>query len=298
MRFAITGSTGLIGRALTSELRALGHHVTRVVRSYGDAAHGERAVVWHPDEGIIDQRGLEGHDVFVHLGGESIFGLWTDAKKRRIRESRVRGTTLIAGTIARLHDGPRALFSASAMGFYGDRGDVVVDESTGPGTGFLAGVAQLWEDATRPAEDAGVRVVHMRFGNVLSRNGGMLAAMLPLFRLGLGGRLGDGQQFWSWIAIHDITPALLHVLDRTELHGPVNFVAPEPVTNAEFTATLAAMMHRPAFMTVPRFAARLTPGHMGEEMLLSSTRVAPRRLLDTAYTFRFARLRAALQSLL
>ena len=298
MRFASTGSTGLIGGRVTRELRALGHEVTRVVRSYSDVPHGERAVVWHPNEGIIEQHGLEGHDVFLHFAGESIFGVWTERKKRAIRDSRVRGTALLANTAAQLQHRPRALFAASAMGIYGDRGDQHVDESTPAGSGFLAEVAREWEQATEPAERAGIRVVNMRFGNVLAREGGMLATLLPFYRLGLGGRIGDGTQYWSWIAIDDVTPVILHLLERPDITGPVNFAAPDAVTNDEFTRTLAAVVQRPAFVHLPRFAIRVAPGAMGDEMLLSSVRLVPRKLLDSGYNFRHRDFESALRTLL
>jgi uncharacterized protein len=299
MRFAITGSTGLIGSELTRSLRAAGHEVTRVTRSYSDLPHGERAVIWHPDEGVIEAAGLEEHDVIIHLAGESIAGIWTEAKKRRIRESRERGTALLAQCLAGLIRKPRALFSGSAFGIYGDRPTAeVVDESSATGTGFLADVGRAWEAATRPAQDAGIRVVHVRFGNVLSAEGGLLAALLPLFRLGLGAKLGSGEQVWPWIAAADITPALLHVLERPEMSGPVNFVAPDNVTNEAFTRTLAGVLGRPSFLTVPAFAARLAPGGMADEMLLSGARVVPRKLLDSGYAFRFPELKAALRAIL
>jgi uncharacterized protein len=298
MRFAITGSTGLIGSELTRSLRAAGHEVTRVTRSYSDLPHGERAVIWHPDEGVIEADGLEEHDVVIHLAGESIAGIWTEAKKRRIRDSRVRGTSLLAQTLAGLARKPRTLFSGSAFGIYGHRPAAeAVDESSAAGTGFLADVARDWEDATRPAQEAGIRVVHPRFGNVLSAGGGMLAPLVPLFKLGLGPTIGSGEQIWPWIAAADITPALLHVLERPELSGPINFVAPDAVTNEAFTAALAAVLGRPSFLRVPAFAARLAPGGMADEMLLSGARVVPRRLLDSGYVFRFPELKPALRAL-
>jgi uncharacterized protein (TIGR01777 family) len=299
MRFAITGSTGLIGTELTRTLRASGHEVTRVTRSHSDLPHGERAVIWHPDEGVIEAAGLEEHDVVIHLAGESLAGIWTAAKKRRIRTSRERGTALLAQSLAGLMRKPHALFSASAFGIYGDRPTAhVVDEASATGTGFLADVARAWEAATRPAQEAGIRVVHTRFGNVLSAEGGLLGALLPLYRLGLGARLGDGKQVWPWIAAADITPALLHVLERPEIAGPVNFVAPDPVTNEAFTHALAGALGRPSFLRVPAFALRLAPGGMGDEMLLAGARVVPRKLLDSGYAFRLPELNAALRAIL
>jgi uncharacterized protein len=298
MRVAVTGYTGFIGTAIARHLRELGHEVTPVVRTLGGAGR-DRAVVWHPDRGVIDAQGLEGHDLVIHLAGESIAGVWTAGKKRRIRDSRVEGTTLLARTLAGLGAKPQALFSASAFGIYGDRpAKEVLDEAATTGQGFLPEVGRAWEGATAPAADAGIRVVHMRFGNVLSPEGGMLDALLPLFRIGLGARLGSGRQVWPWIALDDIPPALVHVLERPEIAGPVNFAAPKPVTNREFTDTLASVLGRPSFLSVPSSALNLAPGRMGEEMLLASARVVPRRLLDSGYPFRWPELEPALRAML
>lgn len=299
MRVAVTGSTGLIGTAVTRFLRDAGHEVTRVVRSYSGLPPHERAVVWHPTEGKVEAAGLEGHDVAIHLAAESVAGVWTSGKKRRIRESRVRGTALFARTLAGLKTPPRTLFSASGIHVYGNRPpDELIDEDSRPGSGFLAELVRDWEAATSPARDAGIRVVHTRFGNVMSPDGGILAVLLPLVKLGLGATFGAGDQYWPWIAIDDIPPAMLHVLERPEIAGPVNFVAPEQVTQAQFTHALAAAVHRPAFLRMPAFAARLAPGHMGDEVLLSGARVVPRKLMDSGYDFRFATLRGALATLL
>ena len=299
MRIAITGSTGLVGTALTRAFRKDGHEVTRIVRSYGGLAASERPVVWHPDEGVIDAQGLEGHDVVVHLAGESLAGVWTDAKKRRIRASRVNGTGLLARTLATLAKPPAVFISASGFDFYGDRPrDEVLDEGSAPGTGYLPEVVQAWEDATEPAEGGPIRVVNTRFGNVLSPDGGMLATILPLFRLGLGAKFGDGLQLWPWIALEEMTPAMYHVIATAELVGPVNFVAPDVVSNKEFTDALAAAIGRPSFLTVPAFAARLAPGGMSEELLLRGARVVPARLIDTGYEFLYPKLGVALRSML
>ena len=299
MRFAITGSTGLVGTVLTRFLRENGHEVTRVVRSYGGLPPSERAVVWHPEDGVIDAHGLENHDVVIHLAGENIAGVWTAGKKRRIRESRVRGTTLLARTLAGLDHPPRVLVSASSFDIYGDRPDSEqLDESSQRGTGFLADVIAAWEDSTAAASNAGIRVIHMRFGNILSDRGGMLGVLLPLYRLGLGTTFGTGRQYWPWIAVDDVPPAITHLLARPEISGPVNFVAPEQVTNARFTDTVAAVVGRPSFLRVPSFAMKLAPGGMSEDLLLRSDRVVPRRLLDSGYEFRFPTLREALRSML
>jgi uncharacterized protein len=298
MRVAITGATGLVGTELRRQLGALGHEVTPVVRNLGSVPRTERAVVWQPDRGAIDADALDGHDVVVHLAGESIAGVWTPGRKRRIRESRVQGTALLARALAGLGRQPRALFSASGFNFYGDRGNREVDESSPAGEGFLAEVARDWEAATAPAVEAGIRVVNMRFGTVLGRDGGMLPVLLPMFRLGLGAQLGSGDQAWPWIAVDEIPPALLHVLERPEIAGPVNFVAPQVVTNREFTETLADVLGRPAPLRVPAFAARLAPGGMADEVLLGGARVLPRKLLDSGYAFRHPELRTALRAVL
>lgn len=298
MRVAITGSSGLIGSAMVARLRADGHEVTRLVRGRGHAG-GPGAVHWDPARGEVDAAGIEGHDVVIHLAGESLVGLWTKRKKARIRDSRVQGTRLIAEALAGLARPPGVLLSASAIGYYGARPpDEVVDEGTPAGSGFLAETAQAWEAAAEPARAAGIRVVHPRFGLVLSPRGGALAAMLPVFRFGLGGRLGSGAQVWSWIALDDVVEAALHALRTDSLDGPVNFVAPEPVSNAEFTRVLGRVLRRPAPFAVPASAARLAAGEMAEEMLLTGARVSPRRLLETGYRFRFPTLEPALRHLL
>jgi uncharacterized protein (TIGR01777 family) len=298
MRVAVTGSTGLIGTALVVRLREEGHDVTRLVRDRSRARE-PGAVFWDPARGEVDAAGLEGHDVVVHLAGESLVGIWTRAKKRRIRESRVRGTRVLAEALAGLARPPLLLLAASAIGFYGPREpDEVVDESTPAGRGFLAEVAAEWEAAAEPARHAGIRVVHARFGLVLSPRGGALAKMLPVFRPGLGGTLGSGEQIWSWIALDDVVEAALHVVRTEALAGPVNFTAPEPVSNAEFTRVLGRVLRRPAPFGVPAFAARLVAGEMAEEMLLAGAYVVPRRLLDSGYGFRLPALEPALRRLL
>ncbi|MEO5511690.1 MAG: TIGR01777 family oxidoreductase [Longimicrobiales bacterium] len=297
MRVAITGSTGLVGRALVRWFRDRGDSVTRVVRSYAGVPPHERAVVWNPAGQTIEAEGLEGHDVIIHLAGESIAGVWTTGRKRRIRASRVDGTRLLARTIASLGAKPAALFSASAMGYYGNSARAV-DESSPPGTGFLADIAEEWERCTKEAANAGVRVVHMRFSNVLSADGGVLGALLPLFRLGLGATFGSGEQCWPWISIDDIGPAIGHLMQHPEIAGPVNFVSPEKTTNAQLTRAIARAVHRPSILAVPAFAARLAPGGMGDEILLGGACMKPRRLLDSGYGFLHPSLDPALKALL
>lgn len=298
MRWAVTGSSGLIGSEVVRVLRARGHEVTRIVRSLHKVPPSEHPIVWHPREGVIEAARLEDHDVVLHLAGESIAGVWTAGKKRRIRESRELGTTLLARTLAGLRSKPRVLFSASGFTIYGERPpSEVVTESSAVGTGFLPEVARIWEAATRPAEDAGIRVVHTRFGNVLASHGGMLEVLIPFFRMGLGTRFGSGDQMWPWIALPEIPRVLLFLLDRPEIAGPVNVVAPEAVTNAEFTRALAAALGRPSVLSVPDFLLKLAPGHMGEELLLWGARVVPERLLDAGYQFQWPRLEPTLREL-
>lgn len=295
MRFAITGSTGLVGTALTRYLRRNGHEVTRIVRSFSGLPQAERAIVWHPDEGVIDAAGLEGHDVVIHLAGESISGIWTPAKKRRIRDSRVGGTTLLTTTLANLESPPRTLIAASSFDYYGDRpATELLDENSPRGDTFLADVIGDFEQASRLASDAGIRVVHARFGNVLSGKGGMLRVLLPFYRLGLGTAFGNGRQYWPWIALDEIPTATIHVLERPELSGPVNFVAPEQVTNAQFTDAVAAAVGRPSIIRLPAFAVKLAPGEMSQELLLRSARVVPRKLVESGYEFTYGTLSAAL----
>jgi uncharacterized protein (TIGR01777 family) len=298
MRIAITGSTGLIGTAVREALLARGHEVTRVVRSLTSIPPGEHAVVWHPDTGEIETQGLENHDVVIHLAGESLAGVWTSGKKRRIVESRKRGTTLISRSLASLESKPALLLSASAIGIYGNREpDEELTEAAAPGTGFLADIGKIWEAGTEPAGEAGIRVVHMRISNVLSPRGGMLATLLPIFRLGFGAPFGDGSQIWSWIALDDAVAAIFHLIDNENLRGPVNLAAPNAVTNNEFTRALAAAVQRPAVLRIPAFAARFAPGGMGEEILLAGARVVPQALLDSGFTFAWPELQPALKAM-
>lgn len=292
--FLVSGTGGLVGSALVPFLTTGGHRVSRLLRRPrgGDAA----SVSWDPEAGSIDEARLRGVDAVVHLAGESIAGArWTTEVKRRIRDSRARGTRLLSEALARLERKPRVLVCASAVGFYGDRGARVLSEEDEPGEGFLASVCGDWEEATRPAIDAGIRVVHLRLGVVLSAGGGALARLLTPFRLGVGGRLGNGRQYMSWIGLDDVLGAILHAAMDESLAGPVNAVAPEAVTNEEFTAALGGVLGRPTVLPIPAIAARAAFGEMADEMLLASTRVEPRRLDAAGFHFRTPTLEAALR---
>ena len=297
MDVAVTGSSGLIGSALGPALTGAGHRMVPVVRSQGAKANRSGALGWDPDAGTIDAGGLEGIGAVVHLAGENIgASRWNEAQKARIRDSRVKGTALLAQTLAKLANPPRVLISASGINVYGDRGDEVVTEASRPGEGFLAEVCKAWEAAAAPAEQAGIRVVHLRSGIVLSPAGGALEKMLTPFRLGLGGRLGSGAQWMSWISIDDEVGAIVHLLGDGAPAGPVNATAPNPVTNADFSQALARALRRPAVLPVPAPALRLLLGReMADELLLASMRVLPTRLLDSGYAFRAPDLESALQ---
>lgn len=302
MDVVVTGSHGLIGSALAAALAEAGHRVRRLVRG----EPGPDEVAWDPARGRLDTGALAGavggEWSVVHLAGESIAsGRWTRARRERIRSSRVRGTAALAEALARLPEDrrPRCLLSASAIGIYGERGDETLTERSAPGTGFLAEVCAEWEAATAAAEDAGVRVVHLRTGLVLDRRGGLLARMLVPFRAGLGGRLGSGRQWTSWISIDDEVGAILHLLAASDLAGPVNLTAPAPVTNRELARTLARVLHRPAFLAVPAPVLRLALGReMAAETVLVSQRVVPERLVADGYHFAHAELEDALEDVL
>jgi len=297
MNVAISGASGLVGSRLVSKLVSEGHHVSKLVRREPTEVSAE--ILFDPAAGRIDARGLEGVDAVVHLAGENVAaGRWSPARKKRIRDSRVIGTRMIAEALAGLSEAPSVLVNASAIGFYGDRGDRIVDESSEPGEGFLPETCLEWESATAAAEAAGVRVVRLRIGVVLSADGGALGKMLPIFRAGLGGKTGDGTQWISWISIDDLVRAIEFALAREELSGAVNAVGPRPVSNAEFTKTLAAVLHRPAIAPVPAFVVRAMFGEMGQELLLSSTRVLPRRLEKAGFEFAHPTLPEALRSVL
>jgi uncharacterized protein (TIGR01777 family) len=297
MKVLVSGSTGLIGTALVSRLREAGHVVVRLVRNASSSE--DEAVVWDPAAGTLDGDRLAGLDAAVHLAGESVGTTrWTAEKKARIRDSRVQGTRLLAGALAGCTQPPGVFACASAIGYYGSRGDDVLTEESTPGKGFLAGVCREWEAAAREASRPETRVVNLRFGVVLSADGGALASMLPLFRKGAGGRVGNGRQWWSWITLEDAVAAIEHVIATPPVEGPVNVVAPEPVTNRTFTTELARALGRPALLPLPAFAARLALGEMADELLLASARAQPARLVDTGFCFRQPKLEGALASVL
>lgn len=295
MKVAITGSSGLIGSALTRSLVSDGHEVIRLVRRDPRAADERR---WDPGTGELDPAVMDAADAVVHLAGAGIGDRrWSDSYKQMVLRSRVDGTTTIATAIARCTDPPKVLLSGSAVGFYGDTGEEAVDESAPSGSGFLADVVRQWEAATGPAESAGVRVVHTRSGVVLSADGGALGKVLPLFKLGLGGRLGSGRQWMSWIAIADHITALRFLLDRADLAGAVNVTSPEPVRNRDYTKAIARAVHRPALAVVPASALRLALGGFADEGVLVSQRVVPTRLEDAGFSFTYADADAALSAI-
>jgi len=275
-------------------LNARGYEVTRLVRS---PASGEGQINWDPAKPLAPES-VSGFAAVIHLAGESIVGRWTEAKKKRIRESRVGPTRNLAQSLAKAKDRPRVFVTASAIGYYGDRGDEVLRESSAPGKGFLAEVCRDWEAASQPAADAGIRSVQLRTGLVLSPDGGALQKMVLPFRLGIGGNIGNGRQWWSWIDIQDWVGALHHILKTDLLQGAVNLVAPRPVTNAEFTKILASVLSRPAIFPMPAFAARLAFGQMADELLLARQRVEPAKLISSGYPFHYSDLRKALEAIL
>ena len=297
MKILVSGSHGLVGKALIDSLTTDGHEVLKLVRS--KRAFGAPEIEWQPNQGQLDAGHLEGFDVVVHLAGESIAsGRWTDDKKRAIRESRVKGTTLLSETIARLSRPPAAFICASAIGYYGNRGDELLTEKSAPGKDFLASVCVEWEKATKPAMEKGIRTIQARFGVILDTDGGALSQMLTPFRMGIGGRVGSGRQWMSWIALEDVVNGLKFLIAAKQVEGPANFVAPNPVTNAEFTKTLGRVLSRPTLIPVPAFAARLVFGELADALLLSSQRVEPGVLEDKGFLFSWPTLEPALQHML
>ena len=292
MKIAIAGASGLVGAAISPQLEADGHAIVRLVRN---SPKGDE-IEWHPNHDSIAPEKLEGFDTIINLAGENIAeGRWTDEKKKKIHDSRVHGTHLLSEVIAKLTNKPRAFLCASATGIYGDRGDEILDEQSESGGGFLAGVCREWEKATEPAHRAGVRVVNLRFGPILARAGGMLEKMLTPFKMGLGGKIGSGKQFISWVGIEDSVAAMKLALNDESIHGPLNVVSPAPVTNERFTRTLGEVLSRPTVMAMPAFAARLAFGEMADEMLLVSQKVMPKKLQAAGFQFVYSDLETALQ---
>jgi hypothetical protein len=291
MKILITGSHGLVGTALIKSLEPEGHEIFRLVRY---APHSPTEIEWSPERYSIALARLEGFDAVVHLAGEPIAeGRWTEEKKRKIRESRVKGTRLLGDALANLSSPPKTFLCASAIGYYGDRGDELLTETSAPGNDFLANVCVEWEKATALAAEKGIRVVNTRFGIILSQDGGALKKMLPPFRMGIGGQIGNGKQWMSWIALDDVVGAIKFALEHLLLRGPINFVAPYPVRNAEFTKILGRVLSRPTLFPIPAFGVRLMFGEMADALLLSSQRVEPERLKQAAYQFRYPSLEAA-----
>jgi uncharacterized protein (TIGR01777 family) len=296
MIIAITGSTGLVGNALIGALQADGHTIRRIVRR--PSSGSDREIRWDPAGGTIEAAAFNDVDAVVHLAGESVAKRWSPTVKQEIRDSRVRGTMLLCETLASLTVKPCALVSASAIGYYGDRGDELLDESSAPGSNFLAGVCQQWEAATNPARDANIRVVNLRIGLVLSRKGGALKKMLTPFRLGVGGILGNGRQYLSWLTLDELVRVIQFALNASALCGPVNAVAPQSVTNREFTKTLGRVLRRPTVIPMPAFMPRLAFGEMADELLLASARVEPRALSAAGFEFAHPQLEPALRHVL
>jgi hypothetical protein len=294
-RILISGASGLVGSALVLALQANGAQMARLARSASatGSAKNEQLVPWNPAQ-PIDPDSVSGFDAVIHLAGESIVGRWTTAKKARIRDSRIPATNNLARALGSARQKPGVFLSASAIGYYGNRGDEVLKEESAFGTGFAADLAREWEAATEPAAKAGIRTVRMRIGIVLSKAGGALPRMLTPFKMGVGGRIGNGRQWMSWVDLNDVVGAMRHLLKTESLQGPVNVVAPKPVTNADFTKTLASVLSRPAIFPMPAFAAKLAFGQMADELLLASQRVEPAKLLSSGYAFRFGDLRASL----
>jgi uncharacterized protein len=296
-RVLVSGVSGLIGTALVPTLEASGAEIARLVRAESGPSPGTatEVVPWDSAKPLAPEA-VSGFDVVIHLAGESIVGRWSAAKKQKIRDSRVTGTRNLAEALAQAKNKPQVFVCSSAIGYYGNRGDELLRENSHAGTGFLAEVCREWEAATQPAISAGIRTVQIRTGIVLSAKGGALGKMLTPFKLGAGGRIGDGRQWMSWIDIEDMIGAIHHILKNDLVQGPVNMVAPKPATNAEFTTTLSSVLSRPAIFPMPAFAVKAVFGEMGETVLLGSQRVEPAKLVSTGYPFRFRELRESLQN--
>ncbi|MCX5242511.1 TIGR01777 family oxidoreductase [Streptomyces prunicolor] len=294
-RIAVTGASGLIGSALVRSLTADGHEVVRLVRR---GARGADEVCWDPEGQYVDAAGLDGCDAVVNLAGAGVGDhRWTDAYKKQVRDSRVLGTAALAEAVASLDRPPRVWVNGSAIGFYGETGDRAVDESAPPGDGFLPALCTEWEEATAPVQEAGVRTVFARTGLVVAREGGAWAKLFPLYKAGLGGRFGNGRQYWSFVALHDEVAAIRHLIDTDGLSGPFNLTAPNPVTNREIAAAMGRVLRRPNLFTVPAPALKLVLGEMSGDVL-GSQRVLPKRLLESGFTFAFPEIEGAIRAAL
>jgi len=292
MKIAIAGASGLVGSALIPILQSHGNQITRLVRS--SPKPGE--IEWHPNQDEVSPQSLEGFETIINLAGENIAGgRWTDEQKRKIRDSRINGTHLLSEAVAKMNSKPGAFICASATGIYGDRDDETLDEQSESGGGFLAGVCREWEQATGPASKAGVRVVNLRMGPILAREGGMLSKLLTPFKMGMGGKVGSGKQYISWVALDDAVNAIKLAISDESIHGPINIVSPNPVRNEEFTKTLGHVLNRPTALAMPAFAARLAFGEMADEMLLASQKVLPKRLTAAGFQFQYPTLESAMR---
>jgi len=296
-RILMSGASGLVGSALVPTLLAGGAQIVRLARPGAPSRAGEQTVPWDPSQPISPDA-VSGFDAVIHLAGENIVGRWTPAKKARIRDSRIPATTHLAQALAEAKQKPGVFLSASAIGYYGNRGDEVLTEDKNPGSGFTADLAREWELATTSAVNAGIRTIQMRIGVILAASGGALSKMLTPFKMGVGGKIGSGRQWMGWVDLQDILGAIHHLLKTDSLNGPVNLVAPNPVTNAEFTKILASVLSRPAIFPMPAFAARLAFGQMADELLMASQRVDPSKLIASGYAFRFGDLRTSLKAIL
>jgi len=296
MKILVSGSHGLVGKALIASLKRDGVEVVNLVRQRSASAS---EIEWHPNLGKVDAQQLEGFDVVVHLAGESIAsGRWTEEKKQKIRDSRVKGTELLSLALAQLSRPPATFICASAIGYYGNRGDELLTEESAPGGDFLAAVCVAWEKATGAAEAKGIRTVHTRFGIILDDQGGALQRMLTPFKMGVGGKVGDGKQWMSWISLEDVVSGLKFLLNYSAINGAVNFTAPEPVTNSDFTQALGDHLSRPTVFSMPAFAARLAFGEMADALLLSGAKVVPKRLSEAGFEFKQRDLKCALEDIL